>query len=303
MPSRALPGGDSAVGRTPPAIWASLVVGLFAYGVSSILIRAAGPAEPLALAAWRTLFVTLLLAPAAALKAGAEIRALDRRAWRLIGASGVLLGLHFVIWIASVQLTTVAAAAVLVTTSPLWIAVFGALGIGTRPDRRALVAVGVGIAGAALIGLSEASAGAVPPNTSLGNALALGAAVLISGYYLVGGSVRSSTSFLAFFAPVNAIAAATAFLVCAVTGTPVGLPPETLLWCAAMAVGPGLIGHGSFALALGFIPPATLSLLTLAEPVISIVLAVLLFAEVPGVVAFVGIALVLSSIGAVVWKG
>ena len=302
MPSRALPAGARTATRTPAAIWAGIGVGLVAYGLSSILIRAAGPAEPLAIAAWRTLFVALLLVPAAAWTAGAEIRALDARAWRLIGASGVLLGLHFVIWIASVQLTSVAAAAVLVTTSPLWIAVLGALGLGTRPDGRALVAVAVGIAGAALIGLSEATSAATPPTASLGNGMALVAAILVAGYFLVGGSVRSHTSFLAFFAPVNAIAAATAFGVCVVTGTPVGLPAETLAWCVAMAIGPGLVGHGAFALALGYVAPPTLSLLTLAEPVIATLLAVVLFAEVPGTGAVAGMVLVLASIGAVVWR-
>ena len=289
-----------ARGARPARVWALLGVGLLCYGSSSILVRAAGPVEPLALAAWRAGLVALLLAPVAAVRVRGELMRMSGREWRLVGASGVLLGLHFVAWIASVQLTTVAAASVLVTTSPLWLAALGLLGIGDRPDRRTLAAVAVGVAGAVLIGVGGSGGGAAPPHPALGNALALGAAVLVSGYYLVGRAVRQRTSFLAFFAPVNAIAAATAFAACAATGTPVVLAPATLALCLAMAVGPGLVGHGSFAFALGTVPASTLSLLGLAEPVIASALAAALFGETPSGVALAGIACVLASISAVV---
>ncbi len=299
MPAVISDGGPSHV-RVPAWIWVLLGFGLVCYGLSSILVRLAGPGvPPLPLALWRTLFVTLLLVPVALAKAGGEMAAMERREWGLIAASGIGLGLHFAMWIVAVQLTSVAAVSVLVTTTPLWIAVLGLLGVGLRPSRRTLAAVGVGVVGAALIGLGG-SAGAPPPSPALGNALALGAAVLVSLYYLAGQRVRARRSFLAYFAPVNAVAAVTIAVVCVATGTPMGLPPEALAWCFAMAVGPGLIGHGSFATALGFLPASTLSLMSLAEPVIASILAAFLFAEVPAALALAGMTLVLVSIATVV---
>jgi drug/metabolite transporter (DMT)-like permease len=276
-----------------------VALGLVCYGLSSILVRLAGPVEPLAIALWRTTFVTLLLAPAALVRARGEIARMPPKSWALIGASGVALGLHFATWIASVSLTSVAAASVLVTTTPLWIAGLGLAGVGARPTGRTLAAVGVGVVGAALIGLGG-SVGVPPPSPGVGNALALGAAVLVSGYYLAGQRVRQGASFLAYFAPVNAVAAVTILVICLWLDVPMGLSREALLWCFAMAVGPGLVGHGSFAVALGYLPASTLSLLGLAEPVIASALAVLLFAEVPSVVALGGMTLVLVSIAAVV---
>ncbi len=299
MPAAHVPAARVPAARAPAAVWALLGVGLVCYGLSSILVRLAGPVPPLPLALWRTLFVTALLAPAALLRVRGEMAAMDRREWALVGAAGVALGLHFATWIVSVQLTSVAAASVLVTTTPLWIAVLGLLGVGGRPSRRTLVAVGVGVVGAALIGLGG-SAGARPPQPALGNALALLAAVLVSAYYLAGQRVRARRSFLAYFAPVNAAAAVTIAAVCLATGTPMGLPPAALAWCFAMAVGPGLVGHGSFAVALGYLPASTLSLLSLAEPVIASVLAAMLFAEVPAPLALAGMAAVLVSIATVV---
>jgi RND family efflux transporter MFP subunit len=59
--------------------------------------------------------------------------------------------------------------------------------------------------GAALIALGEDGAGSYP-NPALGNTLALGAAFLVSIYLLIGRAVRQRTSFLAYFAPLNAVA-------------------------------------------------------------------------------------------------
>jgi drug/metabolite transporter (DMT)-like permease len=67
-----------------------------------------------------------------------------------------------------------------------------------------------------------------------------------------------------------------------------------------MAVGPGLIGHGSFALALGYLPAATLGLLGLGEPVLASAMAAALFSETPSPLALVGMAVVLASIAVVV---
>lgn len=293
-------GGEAPTAPVPRRVWMLVGAGLLSYGFSSILVRAAGDVEPLAIAVWRAAFVTLALAPPALWTARAEMARMPRRSWALVGASGVLLGLHFAAWIASVQLTTVAAASVLVTTSPLWIGALGALGVGDRPGRRTVIAIGVGTLGAVLIGVGGGGGGPAPPSPLVGNALALGAAVLIAVYFLVGRSVRQSVSFLAYFGPVNAVAALTAAAVCVATGTPMGLPPHTLLWVAAMAFGPGLLGHGSFALALGFVPPATLALLALAEPVLASVIAAILFSETPGAVAVAGMLAVLVSIAVAV---
>ena len=301
MPSAA-PAGNAPAARVPRRVWALVGAGIVSYGLSSILVRAAGDVEPLAIAVWRAAFVTLALAPAVLWKARTELARMPVRTWALVAASGVLLGLHFCAWIASVQLTTVAAASVLVTTSPLWIGLLGALGVGDRPGRRTVWAIGAGTLGAVLIGVSGGGGGPLPPSPLFGNALALGAAVLVAVYFLVGRSVRQSVSFLAYFGPVNAVAALTAAAVCVATGTPIGLPTNALMWVAVMAFGPGLLGHGSFAFALEFVPASTLGLLALAEPVLASVIALALFGETPGAVAVAGMFAVLASIAAAVRK-
>lgn len=294
---------DVAGGRAPAAVWAVLAVGLISLGASALLIRLAGDAPALALAAWRTTFVTALLAPVAAFKVRGEIAAFSRRDVALVVAAGVFLGLHFMGYITSVQLTSVASASVLVTMSPIFIAVLGTVFLKERPTRRTVAAIGASVTGAALIGFGEAGEAGAFPHAAVGNGLALGAALLVSVYLLIGRAVRQRTSFLAYFVPLNAVAALTCVAGCLVLGVPLGLPPAALALAFAMGVGPGLLGHGSFTLALRYLPAALLGLLTLAEPVIASAAALVWFGEQPGPLAVVGIAAVLASIAAVVTAG
>jgi hypothetical protein len=50
--------------------------------------------------------------------------------------AGVFLAGHFVAWIASLALTSVAASVALVSTQPVWVAVFGLVALGEHPSRR-----------------------------------------------------------------------------------------------------------------------------------------------------------------------
>ncbi len=291
---------SSLVLRPPASVWAALAIGLLAFGSSPVLIRLAGDAPALTLAAWRTSAVALALAPVALGPRRPELAGLSRRDWALALGAGVVLGLHFMAWILSVQLTSIASAAVLVTTSPLFIAVLGAVFLSERPSRRTTAAIGVAVVGAVMLGLSEGGGAERYPNPALGNAIALGAAVLVSVYLLLGRAVRQRASFVAYFWPVNAAAAATCIVGCLVAGAPLTLPLPIAGIALAMGLGPGLLGHGSFANALGYLPAALLGLLSLTEPVIASAVAAVWFGEVPSALGMVGMAVVLAAIAAVV---
>ncbi len=291
------------MGRAPASVWALVVVGLVALGSSPLLIRLAGDVPALALAAWRTSVVALVLAPVALGRSRAEIQALTRRDLALVVAAGVLLGVHFMGWIVSVQLTSVASAAVLVTTTPVFIVVLGAVFLSDRPSRRTASAIGVSVVGAVLIALGQESEGAVYPNPALGNALALGASLVMSVYLLIGRSVRQRVGFVTYFWTLNVVAALTCLAGCWAAGVPLALPLPVALLAAAMGLGPGLLGHGSFAGALRYLPAALLGLLSLAEPILSSIGALLWFNEVPSPVAVVGMVTVLAAIASVVSAG
>ena len=67
-----------------------------------------------------------------------------------------------------------------------------------------------------------------------------------------------------------------------------------------MGLGPGLLGHGSFNLALAYFSAAFLGLMSLTEPIIATLGALVLFREVPSPLTLVGAVVVLVAIATVV---
>ena len=281
----------------PFRVYPILGLGLLAFTASPILVRFADAAPGLTLAVWRTVFAVIVLAPFALPKIGPELRRMSRREWGLIGVSGVLLGLHFITWIESLYHTTVASASVLVTTSPIFMAVLGFFFLGERVSVRVVVAIGMGVLGAALIGVGDV--GGVASNPLWGNSLALTAAVFVSVYLLIGRVVRQRYSWLAYVFPLYTLVALTTLGVALALGVPLfGYGWEIYGLCVLMAVGPSITGHGSFNYAVRYFPVALLGLLGLLEPVGASLAAYVFFGEVPPGVAVAGMALVLVGVTA-----
>ena len=281
-----------------------LGLGVVSFALSPILVRLAADAPGLAVAAWRTGLSVAMLAPFAVARIGPAVRSFSRRDAVLIGAAGVLLGLHFILWIESLYHTSVASASVLVTTNPLFVAVLGYVFLRERLSAGTVTAIGVAVAGAALIGWSDAGAGQAERSASLfGNSLALAAALLVSVYLLVGRVVRQRVSWLAYVFPLYAVAALTTLAVALARGVPLfGYGAAFYALCAAMALGPQILGHGSFNYALQFIPAALVGMLALLEPVGASALAYVLFGEQPPTLAVLGMLVVLAAVSAVTWR-
>lgn len=285
----------------PLRVWLVLAAGLSVLGSSAILVRFASDAPGLALATWRTVFSVALVAPVALAKARPELRRLPRRDLALIAAAGVLLGLHFIAWITALYHTSVASASVLVTTSPLFIAALGYVFLRERLRVRTVFAIAAAVFGGALIGLADARAGAFP-RAALGNGLALLAALLFSVYILIGRAVRQRADFLAYLLPLYVFAAVTCAAAALLRGVPLGQPWPILGLCLLMALGPQLLGHGAFNFAVRYLPAALLGLLSLTEPIVASLLALVLFGEAPPLLALAGMVLVLVSIALVFWR-
>ena len=290
----------------PAAVYWSVALGILCFSASAILVRLADEAPGMTIAVWRTSFAVLLLAPFAVPRIGPEVRRFSKKDVLLITGAGVFLGFHFIAWIESLYYTSVASATVLVTTSPIFLAILGFALLGERLSRRATLGIALAVCGAALMGWGDASAADadVARHALWGNALALGAALLVSLYLLIGRVVRQGTSWLAYVFPLYAVVALTTLVVAFVRQVPLfGFPPVVYGLCALMALGPQLVGHGSFNYALRYVPAALLALLALLEPVLASAMAYGLFGETPGGFALLGMAVILGAVTLAIWPG
>jgi drug/metabolite transporter (DMT)-like permease len=284
-------------------VYVVLTLGVTSFAFAPILVRWAGDVPALAIAVWRTVTAAAVLLPAAAVRIGPEVRRFTPRDVGLIVGAGIFLGLHFIAWIESLSHTTVASASVLVTTSPLLLAVLGYLVLGERLSITTVAAIGAAVGGAALIGWADAGKVDLGRGALVGNSLAFGGAVLVSVYLLIGRVVRQQVSWLAYVTPLYTVAALTALLAALLQGTPLlGYSWTMYGLCAGLALGPQVLGHGSFNYALQYVPAAIVGLLALLEPVGASILAYAFFGEVPPFTSIGGMVVVMGGVAVVVWR-
>jgi drug/metabolite transporter (DMT)-like permease len=278
----------------PPIV--GIVTGIAAVSSASILIRFAQREAPsLVIAAARLTLASLILAPIAWTRYRREYRQLTRADRWLALLSGMFLALHFATWISSLEYTTVASSTVLVSTSPLFVAIAAWLFLRERIGGAVMVGLGVALIGSVIIGLSDRS-GAMH-NALLGDMLAFAGAVTVAGYLLIGRRLRARLSLVPYVAVVYGTAAVMMLVMAAFARqTFVGYSPSTYLWLLLLALVPQLIGHSSFNWALAHLPATFVSVATLGEPIGSTILAYVLLGETPTPIKIIGALMILVGI-------
>lgn len=248
-------------------------------------------AEPLAVAMWRLVLATVLLVPIAMMRRELPLPADTVRPalW-----SGVLLALHFGLWIPSLFLTSVSASVVLVTTTPLWVLLLSPrfLGVPIRPSN--LVTFALAIAGVAVISWGDFE---LSPRALLGDAMALGGAFAVAGYIVINKRMRQRAPLLGYLATVNGMAAAVLILAVLASQTP-AWPRSAISWLPllGMAVGPTLIGHTMINWALAHLEAYRVNLAVLLEPVGATLLTWAILDESPPLHVVPGAALILGAL-------
>ena len=263
----------------PVLVAAGLVVGVLAVSASSILIRLAD-APPLALAFWRCFLGAVALAPFAA-RARRAGGGLDHGQRRQLVAAGLFLAAHFAAFITALSLTTVASAAVLVTTAPLFVGAGAAVFLREPPTRQTWIGIALAIAGAAGIAIADFD-GFSGRDVLVGDALAFAGAAFVAGYLLIGRVTRQRLPVSRYAATVYGVAAAALLVASLATDSALwGYTGATWLAIAAIVVGPQLLGHTIFNSLLVSVPATVIAVVVLAEPVGSTILAMILLDEVP----------------------
>ena len=283
-------------------------LGILFVSTASIFIRfAQAEASSIVIAAARLVIASMVLLPLAFFRYREELRRLTKTEYQKAILSGVFLALHFASWITSLQYTSVASSVVLVTTTPLWVALLSPV-VLKEPIRRAVViGLAVSMTGSVIVGLANAcdlgNAGIVcqpgifGSQTMLGNVLALFGAWMAAGYMLVGRQLRKSLSTIPYVALVYGMAALILLLAVVFRAEPVfSYSGETYLWLLLLGIFPQLLGHSLFNWALKYISAAYVSLTLLGEPIGTVILAIIFLKESPTLIEIVGAVLILIGI-------
>lgn len=272
-----------------------LGLAILAISTAAPLVQAAAPAPALSVAALRVAIAAALLLVIAAPTLGSALRRLTGRERVRLALSGLLLGAHFGVWIASLGLTSTAASVALVATNPVFAALFGQL-LGDRVMAREWMGIAIAIAGCAILAGGDWSAGG---DALLGDGLALLGAALAAGSLVLGRSLRAALPLLPYLASINVVAALGLLAAAAVVGAPLlTLPAPSYLAIAAAALVASLGGHSLLAAAARTAPTHLVALAILGEPIGASLLTWACFGDAPPALAGIGGGVALLGIAA-----
>ncbi len=284
-----------------------LFIGVLSVSTGAIWIRLAmDEAKPLIIALYRLAFSALLSIFMAMVVGKKQTKPFGAKSIALIVLSGFFLAMHFASWISSLELTSVSSSVVLVSTTPLWVAILSPVLLKEPVNRRFYTGMILAMLGGVIIAMNEncvldrtgLACAVVEKKASLtGLALALTGAWMGAGYMLIGRKLSAQIDTARYTASVYTIAAIILFLVVFFNGDSLtGYSSRTWLLFFAMATIPQILGHTVLNYSLQSLPATTVSLALLGEPVGSTVLAMVFLKEFPTMLQVVGGILILVGI-------
>lgn len=276
----------------PGMLYTRFAIGIVAVSFGAILVRFAGDAAPLAIAAWRLALTAVVLVPLAL--ARGTIWRIPRRELLWSIGSGVALAFHFVLWITSLRYTSVASSVLFVTTHPIFVGLGAHFVLKERVGRGLAIGIGLAVLGGGLIGFDDLQVGG---DALRGDLLALAGGFAVAIYFLIGRRVRKTIPLIDYITVTYGTAAVVVLLACLASACPLGgYSAQTYLFLVLLALGPQLVGHTTFNWALKHLPASKVSVMILGEPIGSALLALLFFSESPTWLNGIGAVIILAGI-------
>ena len=268
----------SESGAIPLHAWLIMGVALFAVSSAGAVFEMIEDVGGLSKAAWRLQATSLVLLPGFMVqyaRAEESLKLQWKNSMHLLTASGICLALHFGTWLMSLDRTTLTHSLLFVTAHPLVI-IIGLWLLRKPATKMQSIGALVGFIGAAVV----VGGGASETGVSLyGDFLAFLGAVTVVGYLAIGRMVRGWMPLFLYAFPVTLVSAIalTAWAILSegltfnlddMTGAFGWISVTWILYVGYLALGPGLLGHTGINAVLRWIPPLTISMMLIMEPVI-----------------------------------
>jgi len=281
---------------TAGARYGLLFVGIAGLSLAGVFYRAAS-APPIAMVAWRMLIGAAVLLPVTAVTSAMNRRyriASNDVIWSIV--SGTCFCVDLVLWAISLRYTSIASAALFVSTQPIFVAAFSATALGERPSRATLVGIALGIAGIAIVGAVDLR---LAGHALVGDLLAVSAAFAETAYLLIGRRVRRHVDAPRYALVVYATCAACCWIALAALRVPASMSGHDMMMALGVALSATVVGHTLVSFSLGHMPAPVVAVSFLAQPLLAAFFAyAILHQSIPwttaagGLIALAGIGIV-----------
>jgi len=287
-----------------------LIVGILAVSTAAILIRLIMlEASALVIATYRLTISALISAILLLFSKKDRIFRISKSDLGLLILAGAFLAAHFAAWITSLEYISVSSSVILVTTTPLWVALLSPIFLKEKVSSRFYGGMAIAILGGLVIAVSgscrldvigftcSAALFAGGSQTIWGMFLALFGAWMAAGYMLIGRKMRAKMDNLYYTTNIYGIAAIILIFTVVFRGEQLfGYSAHAYGLFLALAVVPQLLGHSILNYSLEALPATIVSLALLGEPVGSTILAIIFLNEIPSSLEIVGGILILCGI-------
>jgi len=273
------------------------------FGTAAILIRFLTGVSVFAIAFWRLIIASLMLGVIfLALRRSFNWNLLRKNIGR-VSVLGILLGVHFILFVSAVLDTTIINATILVNTTPIWSMFVSSLIFKLKPSRRTAIGIALSFFGVAIITFADASSGVWTLQLK-GDLEAVLAAVLEAFYLSYGRETRRKASLPPLMFTIYVVSALTVLITGAVAGASFDFPSQSTLILALVGLGvlPTALAHSFYFSSLSHLKSFETATMALLEPVGATLLGILVFTQIPKPIFVVGAALVLVGIIAVASK-
>ena len=256
-----------------------LSVALFAVSSSAWVVRILPDTSAITLAFWR-MFLASAMVFAISYK---NISSFVPNKKMLL--AGIFLGIHFALFFRSVQLTSIAEAALLGTTAPIFTEIYGFVFKKRSPLPMVLLGLFFAFFGAAVL----VSQGSFGDTGALGNVLAVLCSVAMAFVLIVGKNIRKSFGVFEYTRWLFFFAACTLFVISLFARVSVfSVSSQELPWFFFLALVPTMIGHNIFYYLIKTLNATTVAAVPLGEPIVSSLGALAFFGEPIGFAVFLG---------------
>ncbi|MCC3371683.1 DMT family transporter [Cohnella sp. REN36] len=261
--------------KPPIAPMIPLIVGMIAISFAPILVRYShAPVSVQGM--WRMLFTIAVMLPFGRKQLG-SLRDVSRKDWLLLFVAGFFLALHFLLWMASLDYTSIASSTIILSLEPVFVMIGAYFVFRDRTNKWAMLGMTIALAGAVCVGSGDSG---VSADAIRGDLLSLAGTLAVAVNMLV--AKRILTRVPSYLYSLVAFAV-TGFCFAVYN---VSLDYEMFAYSgrewlvfALLAVVPTVFGHMIFNWLLSYVKAATISMSVLAEPVGASILGMLLFRE------------------------
>lgn len=269
--------GGIALERPPTAIYAVLAVAVLSISASAIFVRLAGDVPAAVIAFYRLGLAVAIMTPWVLLKHRHHLSSITRKDALSSMLAGIFLAAHFILWFESLKYTSVASSVVLVSLQPIFAFLGTYFFFRERFSAGAVLSMMIAITGSVVIGWGDFQTGG---GALYGDVLALLGGMMVTGYFLIGQSVRKRLTLTSYTWLVYGMAAV-ALLIYNLPSPAslVGYDGNQWLVFLSLALIPTFLGHSLLNWSLKWVSTSKISMAVLLEPVGASILAYFLFGE------------------------